>query len=51
MYDAPDAIRYATPSLGPVYEANSSRHWDEDKVGDWLKRINCAQYVDLFKRM
>ena len=28
-----------------------SRHWDEDKVGDWLKRINCAQYVELFKRM
>lgn len=27
-----------------------SRHWDEDKVGEWLKRINCAQYVELFKR-
>jgi mitogen-activated protein kinase kinase kinase len=26
------------------------RHWDEDKVADWLKRINCSQYVDLFKR-
>ncbi|PSN69141.1 MAP kinase-like protein [Corynespora cassiicola Philippines] len=34
IYDAPDAIR----------------HWDEDKVGDWLKRINCAQYVELFKQ-
>lgn len=34
MYDAPDAIR----------------HWDEDKVADWLKRINCSQYVELFKR-
>jgi mitogen-activated protein kinase kinase kinase len=34
-YDAPDAVR----------------HWDEKKVGDWLKRINCAHYVDLFKRM
>lgn len=33
IYDAPDAVR----------------HWDEDKVGDWLKRINCPQYVDLFK--
>ncbi|KAJ4368873.1 ATP binding [Neocucurbitaria cava] len=33
IYDAPDAVR----------------HWDEDKVSDWLKRINCAQYVDLFK--
>lgn len=27
-----------------------NRHWDEDKVADWLKRINCAQYVELFKR-
>jgi|TARA_R110002003_G_scaffold9_41_gene777 mitogen-activated protein kinase kinase kinase len=35
IYDAPDAVR----------------HWDEDKVADWLKRINCSQYVDLFKRM
>jgi mitogen-activated protein kinase kinase kinase len=26
------------------------RHWDEDKVADWLKRINCSQYVELFKR-
>jgi len=33
IYDAPDAIR----------------NWDEDKVADWLKRINCAQYVELFK--
>ncbi|OAK98051.1 MAP kinase-like protein [Phaeosphaeriaceae sp. SRC1lsM3a] len=33
IYDAPDAVR----------------HWDEDKVADWLKRINCSQYVDLFK--
>ncbi|KAJ5040758.1 Ste11-type MAPKK kinase [Bipolaris maydis] len=33
IYDAPDAIK----------------HWDEDKVGEWLKRINCAQYVELFK--
>ncbi|KAF1993355.1 Pkinase-domain-containing protein [Amniculicola lignicola CBS 123094] len=34
LYDAPDSVR----------------HWDEDKVGDWLKRINCVQYVELFKR-
>ncbi|KAF2263447.1 Ste11-type MAPKK kinase [Lojkania enalia] len=34
LYDAPDSVR----------------HWDEDKVGDWLKRINCSQYVDLFKK-
>ncbi|KAF2872918.1 hypothetical protein BDV95DRAFT_360524 [Massariosphaeria phaeospora] len=34
MYDAPDAVR----------------HWEEDKVGDWLASINCAQYVELFKQ-
>lgn len=25
------------------------RRWDEVKVGEWLRQINCAQYVDLFK--
>jgi mitogen-activated protein kinase kinase kinase len=30
-------------------DANRRRHWDEDKVGDWLKRINCGHYVELFK--
>ncbi|KAF2017270.1 Pkinase-domain-containing protein [Aaosphaeria arxii CBS 175.79] len=34
LYDAPDSVK----------------NWDENKVGDWLKRINCAQYVDLFKQ-
>lgn len=29
---------------------DQDRHWDEEKVGDWLKRINCAQYVELFRR-
>ncbi|KAM3415854.1 hypothetical protein BST61_g9358 [Cercospora zeina] len=24
--------------------------WDEERVGEWLKSINCAQYVDMFKR-
>ncbi|PNS17015.1 hypothetical protein CAC42_4979 [Sphaceloma murrayae] len=24
--------------------------WDEGKVGDWLKSINCAQYVELFQK-
>ncbi|KAF1360076.1 Ste11-type MAPKK kinase [Lizonia empirigonia] len=34
IYDAPDAVR----------------NWDEDKVIDWLKRINCAQYIELFRQ-
>lgn len=25
------------------------RNWDEDRVGDWLRSINCNQYVDLFR--
>ncbi|GIZ39029.1 hypothetical protein CKM354_000242100 [Cercospora kikuchii] len=24
--------------------------WDEERVGEWLKSINCAQYVEIFKR-
>jgi hypothetical protein len=38
------------PPTKPVRQANPRRHWDEDKVVDWLKRINCAQYIELFKR-
>ncbi|KAF2463489.1 protein kinase byr2 [Lindgomyces ingoldianus] len=34
VYDAPDSVR----------------HWDEDKVGDWLMRINCSQHIELFKK-
>ena len=28
----------------------SVQDWDEVRVGDWLKSINCAQYVDLFRK-
>ncbi|KAI6827539.1 MAP kinase-like protein [Hortaea werneckii] len=24
--------------------------WDEARVGDWLRSINCGQYVDLFRK-
>jgi mitogen-activated protein kinase kinase kinase len=45
---------FASPTeseFSEIYDApDSVRHWDEDKVGDWLKRINCTQYVELFKR-
>ena len=27
----------------------SIRSWDEKKVGEWLRSINCAQYEQLFK--
>lgn len=25
------------------------RSWDEKRVGDWLRSINCAQYEHVFK--
>lgn len=31
-------------------KADWHSNWDEDKVIDWLKRINCAQYIELFRR-
>jgi mitogen-activated protein kinase kinase kinase len=51
IYDAPDAVRYAAMSVMTRWVADHCRHWDEDKVIDWLKRINCAQYIELFRRM
>ena len=51
VYDAPDAVRCGHSPSVPEDKANTARHWDEEKVGDWLKRINCAQYVDMFRRM
>lgn len=30
--------------------AGSVIHWDEERVGEWLKSINCAQYVDTFRK-
>lgn len=34
----------------PYDVSDSVRTWDETRVGDWLKSINCAQYVELFHR-
>lgn len=30
--------------------SSSVLHWDEERVGEWLKSINCAQYVDTFRK-
>ena len=35
-------------SLADAREA--VQDWDEGRVSDWLRSINCAQYVDVFKR-
>ncbi|KAK4963743.1 hypothetical protein LTR28_004467, partial [Elasticomyces elasticus] len=32
-FDRPDAVR----------------NWDEARVGEWLRSINCSQYVELFR--
>jgi mitogen-activated protein kinase kinase kinase len=51
IYDAPDSVRYAHYSVVARQKLTQlPRHWNEEKVGDWLKSINCSQYVDLFKR-
>jgi mitogen-activated protein kinase kinase kinase len=26
------------------------KNWNEERVGEWLRSINCSQYVDLFTR-
>lgn len=30
--------------------AESVQDWDETRVSDWLRSINCGQYVDMFRR-
>ncbi|KAK8165565.1 MAP kinase-like protein [Phyllosticta citrichinensis] len=46
-------VRYTSPTESEFSEsfetADSVRNWDEHRVGQWLKSINCGQYVDLFK--
>ena len=29
---------------------DSVLEWDEARVGDWLKSMNCGQYVELFRK-
>lgn len=49
-----DHAFFASPTESEFSESydtpDSVRHWDEDKVGDWLRRINCPQYIELFKK-
>ncbi|KAF2498121.1 Ste11-type MAPKK kinase [Lophium mytilinum] len=49
-----DHAFFASPTESEFSESydtpDSVRHWDEDKVADWLQRINCSQYIDLFKK-
>ena len=44
---------FASPTeseFSEVFEGpDSVRSWDEKRVADWLKSINCGQYTDAFK--
>lgn len=44
---------FASPTESEFSEAydgpDSVRSWDEKKVGDWLRTINCSQYEHAFK--
>ena len=54
--DGQDPIRYAIypketgrGSKEPVLIMTHGSSWDEKRVGEWLRTINCAQYEQLFK--
>ena len=54
--DGQDSIRYAIDpedNLGGVITRVITEFycssWDEKRVGEWLRAINCAQYEQLFK--
>ena len=56
-FDRPDSVRYEiqidlqNPSLRmiEVMLTNFHSNWDEKRVGEWLRSINCAQYEQLFR--
>ncbi|KAG8630056.1 hypothetical protein KVT40_001675 [Elsinoe batatas] len=45
---------FASPTESEFSESydtsDAVRSWDELRVGDWLKSINCSQYVELFQK-
>ena len=49
---APHEKLFTSPTeseFSDVYDVDSARSWDEQKVGDWLHKIRCGQYEQLFK--
>ncbi|MCJ1247238.1 ATP binding [Trapelia coarctata] len=44
-FASPTESEFSDPSEGH----DSVRSWDEKRVGDWLRSINCGQYVEVFK--
>ena len=45
MFASPTESDFSESSTAP----DSVRNWDEKRVGEWLRSINCHQYEALFK--
>ena len=50
-YEVPDSVKYKHSRKASCYCFTKLLHrsWDENGVGDWLRSINCAHYVDVFR--
>jgi mitogen-activated protein kinase kinase kinase len=48
-YEEHDSVRWVEVDLLVVHDADNHRNWGEKRVGEWLRSINCAQYVETFK--
>lgn len=54
VFEGPDSVKYVlrqASTLSHMHTDNRFRSWDEKRVVDWLKSINCGQYSDTFKGM
>lgn len=45
-FTSPTESEFSDSISGP----DSTRHWDEERVCDWLHTINCGAYEKLFKK-
>lgn len=50
-FDTPDSVRYI--NLDTYIRAFQlileCRNWNEERVAEWLRSINCSQYIELFR--
>ena len=47
-YDTKPSIRSVPHPRKMDYQSDGCRNWDEERVAEWLRSINCSQYVELF---